>query len=116
MYVASGRFKDSKGKPIEWELRPVPTELMEDIKERTNYYGDTDKMMGRFALETVVETVAFPNLRDSDLQDSYGVKTPVALLYKLLNTAELDMLKIQALEINGYGEDFNALAGEIKNL
>lgn len=114
-YIASGRFRDEAGKPIQWELREVPTELMEDIKERTKFYQENDKMMGRFAMETVIASVVFPDLRDKALQDSYGVKKPNELLYKMLNTAELDMLKIKALEVNGYGEDFNALAGEAKN-
>lgn len=114
-YVASGRFKDEEGKPIKWILKPVPTDIMEDIKERTDFYQDSDKMMGAFALETAIASVRFPDLRNTELQKSYSVMNQKDLLYKLLNTAELDMLKVKALEINGYGEDFNALAGEAKN-
>lgn len=114
-YVASSRFKDEDGKPIEWELRQVPTELMEDIKDRTNFYGESNKIMGRFAIEAIVASVVYPPLRKQELQDSYGVKNPEDLLYKLLNTAELDMLKVKVMDVNGYGEDFEALAGEAKN-
>lgn len=115
LYIASPRFRDAKGKPIPWELREIPTELMEDIKDRTKFYAESDKMMGRFAMEAVVASVVFPDLRNTELQDSYGVTDPDELLYELLNTAELDMLKVKVLEVNGYGEDFNQLAGEVKN-
>lgn len=114
-YVASPRFKDENGKPIPWKLKQVPSRQMEGIKDRTGFYSDTDKMMGRFAIETTVATVVFPNLRDEQLQNNYGVKKPEDLLYEMLNSAEIDMLKAQALFVNGYGEDLDTLAGEAKN-
>ena len=115
-YIATNRFRDDEGKPIEWELKPIPTDRIEEIKDQTKFYQDTDKMMGRFAMEVTVASIAFPPLRDQKLQDSYGVKDPEKLLCKLLNAAELDMLKVEALKINGYGgESLEELSGEAKN-
>lgn len=114
-YVASNRFKGEDGKPVPWKLRRIPTHQIEDIKNRTNFYADSDKIMGRFAIEATIASVVFPDLRDQQLQNSYGVKKPEDLLYELLNSAELDFLKVKVMEVNGYGEDINALAGEAKN-
>lgn len=114
-YIASNRFTDEDGKPIEWELRQVPTERAEKIKELTGFYQESDKIFGPFATELAVESVVFPDLRNASLQGSYGVHKKTDLLYKLLNAAEIDMLKVKALEINGYSETLGDLAGEAKN-
>ena len=63
----------------------------------------------------VAETVVYPNLRDKELQDSYGVMDPGQLLNKMLNSAEFNKLLEKCLEINGLNKTFDDLKTEVKN-
>ena len=63
-YVASERFKDKDGKPIEWELKHIPNKQMEAIKQETNFFTDESARLGRFAIEAILASVVYPSLRD----------------------------------------------------
>lgn len=108
MYVASERIKDENGNPVEWELRHIPNKVMNDIKKRAMNGSDAIDE----ALVMCVHAVVYPDLRDSDLQDSYEVKKPTDLLLELLTSAELDQLELFVMSMNGYDED---LADKVKN-
>ena len=62
-YVASKRFKDKKGNPIEWEIKPVDSEKDEAIRKdctkrvpvvgkrgQYNQETDTDKYIGKMCV------------------------------------------------------------------
>ena len=87
-YVASKRFA-IKGKPVEWEIKAIDSELDEAIRKECtkkvpivgkrgqyNQETDTDKYIGKMCVACTV----YPNLNDAELQDSYGVKSADALL------------------------------------
>ena len=64
----------------------------------------------RYALAEVV------NLHDAALQDSYGVKTPEALLHEMLdNAGEYAALVEKVSAISGFNRDFRAEVEEAKN-
>lgn len=111
MYVASNRIKDEDGNPVEWELRHIPNKVMNDIKKRAMNGSDAIDE----ALEMCVHAVVYPDLRDSDLQDSYEVKKPTDLLLELLTSAELDQLELFVMSMNGYDEDLVDKVDNAKN-
>lgn len=122
-YVASKRFV-SKGKPVEWEIKAIDSDEDEAIRKECtkrvpingkrgqyNQELDTDKYTGKMcALCTV-----YPNLNDAELQDSYGVKTPDALLKKLLKPGEYTEYKAKVMEVNGYDMSMEELVDDAKN-
>mgnify|MGYP003536505769 FL=1 len=122
-YVASKRFvKD--GKPVEWELKAVGSELDESIRKectkkvpisgkRGQYTQetDTDKYIGKMCVATTV----YPNLNDATLQDSYGVKCGEDLLKKMLKPGEYTEYKAKVMEVNGFDMSMDDLVDEAKN-
>lgn len=125
--VVSKRFKDKDGNPREWEIQPVGSEKESAIREscmvtkrapgksgkrgRTVRELDANKYIGELCAEAVVS----PNLRKSDLQDSYGVKTPIELLQKMLLPGELNELVATVNELCGLTDDFEDEIEEVKN-
>lgn len=122
-YVASKRFED-KGKPVEWEIKAIDSDLDELIRKectkkvpiagkRGQYTQetDTDKYIGRMCVACTV----FPDLNNAELQDSYGVKTPDALLKKMLKPGEYTDYKAKVMEVNGYDMSMEELVDEAKN-
>lgn len=99
--VVSNRFKDENGNPIEWEIRAISQDE-NDALLKTSYVTlsvpgkpgavtrelDDSKYTGKMLSASVV----YPDLNDAELQDSYGVKTPDALLKKMLIPGEMGVL------------------------
>lgn len=115
-FIVSDRFKEN-GKVIPWKLRAMSPD---------NALLATDKAalvkgkQGGFNTSTyfksvVAESVVYPNLRDKELQDSYGVMEPGQLLNKMLNSAEFNRLLEKCLDINGLNRSFDDLKNEVKN-
>ena len=122
-YVASKRFV-ANGKPVEWEIKPIDTDLDEAIRKdctkkvpipgkrgQYNQETDTDKYIGKMCVACTV----YPNLNDAELQDSYGVKSADALLKKILLPGEYTEYKAKVLEVNGYDMSMEELVDEVKN-
>ena len=122
-YVASKRFA-IKGKPVEWEIKPIDSELDEAIRKECtkkvpivgkrgqyNQETDTDKYIGKMCVACTV----YPNLNDAELQDSYGVKSADALLKKMLKPGEYTDFKAKVMEVNGYDMSMDDLVDEAKN-
>lgn len=122
-YVASKRFVD-KGKPVEWELKSIDSDLDEAIRKECtkkipvpgkrgqyNQETDTDKYIGKMCVASIV----YPNLNNAELQDSYGVKSADALLKKMLKPGEYTELKAKVMEVNGYDMSMEELVDEAKN-
>lgn len=122
-YVASKRFVD-KGKPVEWEIKAIDSDLDEAIRKECtkrvpiqgkrgqyNQETDTDKYLAKMSAACTV----YPNLNDAELQDSYGVKTPDALLKKMLKPGEYTEYKAKVMEVNGYDMSMEDQVDEAKN-
>ena len=79
-YVASKRMKDDDGKPIEWELRVLTNDEVEEIVDRNtkrvpvkgtrDFKKETDTEA--VFLDVAVAAVTYPNLNDGELQEFYG--------------------------------------------
>ena len=122
-YVASKRFAVN-GEPVEWEIKPVSSELDEAIRKECtkrvpipgkrgqfNMETDTDKYIGKLCVACTV----YPDLNNAELQDSHGVKDGVALLKKLLLPGEYTDYKSKVMEVNGYDMSMEELVDEAKN-
>lgn len=99
--VVSKRFKDENGKPIEWEIRAITSDENEDLMRRATVQVPVVGQRGRFTREQdqakytgllLAASVVYPDLNDAALQDSYGVKSPDALIKKMLYPTELGEL------------------------
>lgn len=124
-YVASPDFKREDGKPLEWEITPLSSDQVDEIRKdctrRVPVPGkkgaftkdiDTDAMM----LKMAVAATTFPNLNDAALQDFYKVKSGEALLNKLLYIAPVrDQYIAKVQEACGYDQEFPDLVEQAKN-
>ena len=95
-YAASENFVDDKGKPLEWEIKPLSTADNERIKEEcTSIIETRDRGVRAYpkidikalTAKQMVASVCFPDLYNAELQDSYGVKEPEDLLFAMLDEA-----------------------------
>ncbi|MGE6514605.1 phage tail assembly chaperone [Lysinibacillus sphaericus] len=122
----SKRFVGETGKPIEWEFAPVSPERDADLKtESTKRSMITQgKRKGQFNTDfdhfkyqrlLTVESIVHPNLKDKELQDSYGVMGADALLGKMLTIGEIADASAAAQEVNGYEAELEDLVEEVKN-
>ena len=123
-YVASKRIKDENGNPVAWEIRALTSEEDELIRrectkrvkvpgKRGQYMTDTDGNM--YIAKIAAACTVYPNLLDAQTQDSYGVKTPEALLQAILLPGEYADYVEKIQEINGYETDDEDLVNEVKN-
>ena len=122
-YVASKRFV-ADGKPVEWEIKAIDSDKDELIRKECtkkvpisgkrgqyNQETDTDKYIGKMCVACTV----YPDLNNAELQDSYGVKTPDALLKRMLKPGEYTEYKAKVMEVNGYDMSMEELVDEAKN-
>ena len=109
--VVSDGFKDEKGKPIPFEIKALTA--MEDeairnacmkkvqvVGKKNQYTSELDS--NRYVRLLCTNSVVFPNLKDAELQDSYGVSTPDDLLFAMLTAGEFNILaeKVNELSMN----------------
>ena len=122
-YVASKRFA-VKGKPVEWELKAVNSDLDEVIRKECTKKVPIAGKRGQFTQETdtdkyiaklCVACTVYHNLNDAALQDSYGVKSGDELLKKMLLPGEYTEYKAKVMEVNGYDMSMEELVDEAKN-
>lgn len=121
-FVVSPRFKDSEGKPIPWKLRTLTEAENEEIRK-----ASTQMVKGKggaripetkpevYLSKIAVASVVFPDLKDAELQRSYGVIGAEDLLKKMLLAGEYAALIQKVQEINGFDRDINELVDEVKN-
>ena len=121
-FIVSGRFKDKAGKPVPWKLRTMTEEENEDCRKKATkrvkgkngamqQETDTDEYVAKMCVASVV----FPNLKDAELQKSYGILGADSLLKKMLLPGEYIALVQKVQEMNGFDKDMNELVDEVKN-
>ncbi|SDD75461.1 Phage XkdN-like tail assembly chaperone protein, TAC [Paenibacillus sp. UNCCL117] len=120
--VVSERFKDKDGQPVAWKLRSMTEAENEEcrkaatrrIKGKNGSYT-TETSPEEYMARLAVASVVFPNLRDAELQKSYGVMGAETLLRKMLLPGEYTSLIQRVQELNGFDQDMNELVDEVKN-
>jgi hypothetical protein len=119
-FAASSDFADEKGKPVEWEIRPLKSREADHIRNECTQVNNKGRKINvdgnRFNLMVAAKCTIFPNLNDKDLQDSYGVMGAEALLQELLdNDGDYQAYCKKVLEVSGYAESDEELVEEAKN-
>jgi hypothetical protein len=121
-YVVSERFKDKDGKAVPWKLRTISEVENSDIRKsatkrvqikRGVTYPETNP--NEYLSGLIVASVVFPNLKDAELQKSYGVIGAESLIRTMLYAGEYASLSEKVQEINGFNKDINDLVEEAKN-
>lgn len=111
--VVSERFVDDQGRPVPWKIRCMTEAENERIKrdcpKDKRGYPDADS----YAARLIVASVVYPDLKDTELQQSYGVVGADALLREMLLPGEYARLAQKVQEINGF--DVAELVDRVKN-
>ncbi|MCM1299488.1 MAG: hypothetical protein NC203_09450 [Firmicutes bacterium] len=90
-YAATASLCDEKGSPLIWELRQITSKENEELRdscvaERTEGRSTVQRLKtAEYIAKVIAASVVKPDLYNAELQDSYGVKTPVELLYALVD-------------------------------
>lgn len=103
---------DKDGKPLEWEFRHISSKENEEIREectadipvpgKPNMYRQKIKT-GRYVQELIAGSVVFPDLRNSELQDSYYVVNERDLLMAMVDDpGEYAELAAKVQEFQGF--------------
>ncbi|HBF9426562.1 TPA: phage portal protein [Clostridioides difficile] len=127
-YVASDRFLDEDSKPVEWELRVLSSEEDEALRrkctKRVKVIGNNGKHTGQYTseidynsyvAELCVASTVFPDLKDVELQNSYGVMGEAQLLKTMLTAGEYVNYTVKVNEVNGFDTTFEDKVEEAKN-
>lgn len=119
--VVSDRFVE-KDKPIEWELRNLKEEVVSEIRNKSYIYNNSGRKKEKefdsmlFTYKLCAESVVYPDLKNDELQSSYGVKNPVDLLKVMLYAGEFAKLSNAVTEMNeNLSENLQDNIDEVKN-
>lgn len=121
-FVVSTRFKDKNGNPVPWKIRTMTEAENEEIRKAAtrlvkgkNGVKLPETNPEEYAARMVVASVVFPDMRNAELQKSYGILGAEELLKKMLLPGEYAALIQKVQEINGFDRDINEAVEEIKN-
>lgn len=124
-YAPTSSLRDEDGKPLQWEFRHITSKENEVLREactrevqvtgKPNLFRpklDSSQYMGKM----IVASTVFPDLYDSELQDSYGVKTPEELLLAMVDDpGEYNELAAWVQQFQGFTKGLEELVDEAKN-
>lgn len=124
-YPATKSLCDEKGNPLEWEFKHISSKENEELREgctidipvtgKPNMYRP--KLKSSLYIQRMIATsVVMPDLFDSELQDSYGVKTPEDLLLAMVDDpGEYNDLAAFVQKFQGFNVSFEDKVDEGKN-
>ncbi|MFH5185723.1 phage portal protein [Paenibacillus sp. TAB 01] len=120
--IVSERFKDEQGNPIPWKLQAISEDQNDALRKAATkrvkgrggqHVTETDQT--EYLARLAAASVVFPNLKDGELQNSYGVRGAEVLIRRMLLAGEYANLLLKVQEINGFDNDINELVEEAKN-
>ncbi len=121
-YVASNRFTDADGVPLEWEIGCITAAENAKIRQscmRQTPSGKRGQMTqsvdtGAYQAKIAARCTLFPALNDAALQDSYGVQSAEELISSMLTPGEFEDYSEKVFAVNGFIAD-SEMAEEAKN-
>lgn len=124
-YPATKSLCDENGNPLEWEFKHISSKENEEIREnctvdvpvtgKPNMYRPKLKA-SLYIQRMIAASVVVPDLYDSELQDSYGVKTPEDLLMAMVDDpGEYSDLAAFVQKFLGFNVSFEDKVDEAKN-
>lgn len=123
-YPASKRFLKEDGSVDAFTLHAITSEkdaeirksCTREVKVPGKRHAYTSKLdVDSYSAKVAAACVVYPNLYNAELQDSYGVKEPEALLRAMLLPGELTALTAKVQEICGFDIGMEELVDEVKN-
>lgn len=124
-YAATTSLCDEKGNPLEWELKALTTDENDKIRELCTYEVQvtgkpnqyrTKINTSKYIASMIAACVVFPDLHDTELQDSYGVMTPEDLVKQMVDVpAEYDEFAKFVQQLNGFDVSLEDKVNEAKN-
>ena len=110
--VISERFKDENGNPLKWEIRTITNAEDDKLREKNTKQEKIKKNVyipkfdyNSYLSDLIISCVVFPNLKDKELQDSYGVMGEGDLLSAMLLPGEYNALAEEVNNICGFNRD-----------
>lgn len=124
-YPATSTLCDENGEPLKWTIKALSTAENDKIREaciidipitgKPNMYR-TKMNTSKYIAMMIAHSVVFPDLNDTQLQNSYGVLTPEDLLKEMVDIpAEYDAFAKFVQEFNGFDTSLNDKVEEAKN-
>jgi len=124
-YAPTSSLVDENGKPLEWEFRHLTSKENEEIRSKcTKEIPITGKLgafrpklnTAQYLSEMIVESTVYPDLKDAELQNSYGVMGETELLYALVDDAgEYQELTNWMQQFQGFTKGLEEQVQEAKN-
>lgn len=120
-HIISERFLDEEGKAIPWEIRALSERenqaLRKSFTTKTRVKGVvvTETDYEGYLAKLITESVVFPNLKDKELQESYGVLGAESLAKTMLIGGEYDELLKKVQLVNGFNIEDEKIIEEAKN-
>ena len=123
-YVASTSFLDENGKPEEFKLKKIDADFDERLREESTRKKQIPGKRGQFTEETdiakylnalAVASITYPDLSNTELQDSYQCKCEGDLLRAMLSAGEYAGLIVKVQEVNDFDITMEDLGATAKN-
>lgn len=115
--VISRRFVDDDGKPIEFIIKAV-TEAENEVlrmEARRPVGGELKFDSKNYCNRLLATSVVYPNLKNAELQRSWGVYSAEDLICKMLLAGEYSKLLNAVKKLCGFDENIQDLKNTIKN-
>lgn len=116
--VVSDRFIDEDGNPVAWTFRLLSAKEIDELKNaaivkknKSLLKVDTKKLI----VDTISETVIYPNLKSEELQNAYGAMNISELLDKMLEGREYERFTDKLMKAQGFMDDPDVIIGDAKN-
>ena len=111
--VVSDRFLDGNGDPIKWEIKLITADDDRKIEKhcttekRDRRTGTITQIRddGEYVASIAAWAVVYPDLKNKDVQKSWGADSPVDLLRKMLSSGELLKLSRAVLKLSGLSDE-----------
>lgn len=124
-YAATKSLCDENGEPLKWEIKALTTTESEDIRTACTTEVQVPGKMGvyrprvdskLYIAKLITACVVFPDLHNTELQNSYGVMTPEDLLKEMIDSpSEYNAFAEFIQNFNGLGESLDDKVNEAKN-
>nr|DAX95411.1 MAG TPA: tail assembly chaperone protein [Caudoviricetes sp.] len=110
--AVSDRFVGEDGKPLMWEIKAISNDEDDKLREESTTQEKVKKRVyvpkfnySVYLKKLITACVVFPNLKNEELQNSYGVMGEEALISAMLLPGEFNALAEAIQEICGFDKD-----------
>lgn len=124
-YAPTTSLLDADGNPLEWEFQHLTSRDNEAIRDactiEVQVTGKPNLFRpklntSKYLAQMIVASTVYPNLNDSELQDSYGVMKPEELLYEMIDDpGEYNDLSAWVQKFNGFDVSMDDKREQAKN-